>query len=832
MAINFQKSVQKAKISSDQILFNPEDAVDGIILVHQGEIAIQIQKKNEQTGVSDFVTIWSLQDGMICGDMIVATSGRSLFRAISQRETIVSVYPLPARSFSSAIGTKLNLGIMMARSLIRQLLLASKQEKEAASFFAEIQKFFDNSGLVLFKFDGMRFQANASGSTKPVYQELSNIVNGNVSLLFDKGSGLPESIDTSFFDNDFSKVFYKSYKIKPATNDDQIHFYKRFFSMPSAYQQQFFEGQANLIRFVIQDMANLLQQKIESIQTLLLQCDQVLDQISGQDKSIFLEFIPVMEKNQLEKDPLRKQEVAAVVQHFLNKITDFSIQYRQIWNISFRGVDSRVKTYLDQFSFQESIKEQAAPSQSHPAVVSSSSQQIIDGELKDSMQQIIAFSGIDSDKALKFFQLWGQFKDVKNKLDSDSDMRKMRRTLSKVYWEIYKKSFLKFVKTQLCPKPVDMMFQFGFLDEKVLSPDQVMTLYRYQDNSPGQYPVYSPKEWLQRIYTEQDNPSITELGQFYKEILRQELRVTDTAALSKMDRLPNDKSDTRLEFEIDHMVSNGTVMVAGSIGSAFPILISDLLPSDMRDLFSTRKAIEDAVNEWREIDFSLFYREVLYKEHDTAKIINEFVRMEVLPIFILLPSVGMKSAMWQEMDGKDKNSPARFLIPNMATGHIREMLVDSFGVFRWEIVRNIAGAGWADASAAILTSDYFDYQEFFKKNSNLSQETKEKLKVEFKKYRDPRSRFVNDYKNWMFFEKEGVPKLNRVARDIFIRHVPFRKERRQSLATFPAFANPLTRYENVQMRKKKEMENRYHKYERSDKTLPPALQQNLDFFNI
>lgn len=829
MAVNFSKTIQKAKINSGYRLFDQGEAVDGIILIHEGEVILSMKPDSTNGGQPEVqMNLWSLQDNMICGDSIVSTSGIAPFSAISSKESIISIFPLPRKSFAQTIGTKQSLGIMMARSLVRQVLSAIKKENDANLFLSQVQRFNDALGMALFKMDGLRFQEGNLSNKPSWFININDLIN----QFFSAGAVLPETIDEKFFQEDYSSFLKKKYGVSQHEATEEALFYKRFFSMPSNYQQKFFEGQGVLLKYVIGELANLLEEKVNNIKKIAGLLKDELSVMQNSQQSWFLEYISLFEKNQIENDPVKKAEVHQSLRYVISTMLSLQKKFTAIWGVSFSNADGRIQNILDQLLQNEKMAMKQEEQGSSPAINADISiESLIEGELKDSIQQIITYSGLENEKALKFYQLWGSFKEAKNRMDSESDMRKMRRQISKIYWEIYRKSFLKFVKTNQVPKPVDLMFNYGFLDEKILSPEHISVIYRYQDNTPSKYPVFTIKEWLMRVYQEQDNPSITELGQSYREILRQELRGVENVNLHKTERFPNDKSDKRVEFEIEHMLSNGCINVAGSIGSAFPILIEDLVSGKVKDLFIQKKVIQDTVDEWLDVDWSLFYREVLYKENNSSRDINEFVRLEVLPIFILLPSVGQRATMWQEMDGKDKTSPSRFLIPTLAIGQLREMLVEAFGVFRWEIVRNIAGAGWADASANILTSDYFDYQEFYKKNSHLSAETKEKIKAEFRKFRDPRSRFVNDYKNWIMFEKEGIPKLNKVARDLFIRHVPFKKERRQQLMSFPAFNGPLTRYDNVNARKKRELENRYFKYTKSGISMPEKLQHNLELFD-
>lgn len=55
-----------------------------------------------------------------------------------------------------------------------------------------------------------------------------------------------------------------------------------------------------------------------------------------------------------------------------------------------------------------------------------------------------------------------------------------------------------------------------------------------------------------------------------------------------------------------------------------------------------------------------------------------------------------------------------------------------------------------------LTSEYFDYVQFYRKNSELSTDAKEKIKTALTKARNSfKEMFVNDYIIWVVYEGKG-----------------------------------------------------------------------------
>ena len=81
------------------------------------------------------------------------------------------------------------------------------------------------------------------------------------------------------------------------------------------------------------------------------------------------------------------------------------------------------------------------------------------------------------------------------------------------------------------------------------------------------------------------------------------------------------------------------------------------------------------------------------------------------------------------------------------------------------------------------------------------------------------------------YEKNGIPKLNSVVREIFYKNIRFKKDVREKLNTMPAFSEISTRFRNVHNRQVTQFERRFKKYRNESGELPDALQKYLDYLN-
>ena len=73
-----------------------------------------------------------------------------------------------------------------------------------------------------------------------------------------------------------------------------------------------------------------------------------------------------------------------------------------------------------------------------------------------------------------------------------------------------------------------------------------------------------------------------------------------------------------------------------------------------------------------------------------------------------------------------------------------------------------------------LTSEYSDFIQFYKKNRELSEDKKDKLKMQIQKCRNnTREVFVVDYENWIKHEAHGGIVLSKPVREIMATYCPF-----------------------------------------------------------
>jgi hypothetical protein len=439
---------------------------------------------------------------------------------------------------------------------------------------------------------------------------------------------------------------------------------------------------------------------------------------------------------------------------------------------------------------------------------------------------------IEKDFQNRMLKLLNDYKTINKSSGDETEARKLRRHIAQLYWQLYKQVFVRTKTESSVPKAVKLMLTFGFLDDQLVDPEQLVELndlarIRERDT---EFPILLEYEFLSKIYSGQEEPSITEMGLSYEAYLREQEKYQrknkDGSGAG-----PSEPEDINLQktlHEISQRLTTTAAVCSGSTVTAFPILTSDITKGSLKQMYVSKSKLNSIARKLVDTDFSLFYRETVLKLDSAREIIME----EILPYLVLVPIAGTKTLLWQELSGNNKRSMGRFMVPILFNGDLERALMHSFACFRWELTKNIKGAMWADPIEGGVTGEYFDYVNTFKKNSKLTPEMKEKIALRFKSLRTNRDRFADDYMLWVEYEKEGTMKLNGIVREMFFKHIPFRKEIRDRLETMPAYSRYATRFKNIHNREFAAYERKFKKYQDESGSYPKEIQTYFDFLKM
>jgi hypothetical protein len=453
-------------------------------------------------------------------------------------------------------------------------------------------------------------------------------------------------------------------------------------------------------------------------------------------------------------------------------------------------------------------------------------------EITDSMSTILAYSGVDGETASAFRAAVDKYAKMSDKNGSDDAARKLRLSITKLFYQIYEGAFLKSLKDNAIPKVVKMFFNFGYVDENLAGMENASYLYSIVDRIPTdpKRKVYTIYEWLKAIYNGEKVPSRNEFDADYIAYLHEQ-KMTGKITAEEEISMQNDR-EKQVLFELNNMFPTVNKITFGRIINFCPVFSEHNILKDLDvSLVSTDK-VEAAFNMIRSFDFSAYYREIIYTNPELG-IGKESISVEVLPDIILMPNVGIRGVAWQEIEGRKRTTPARMMVSIFQMEDLTNILVRLTGDFRWEMCKRVQGARWNDVSEASLTSEYFDYIQFYKKNRDLSADAKDKIKLSMQKAKNSfKEMFIRDYEAWVLYEGSGSPRLNKVSRTILFTYCPFAKEIRNRLKANPLYKEMMDRYDIKLSQKIHHYNNLFQKLKNTSTSVPEELQNQRAFLDM
>ncbi len=454
------------------------------------------------------------------------------------------------------------------------------------------------------------------------------------------------------------------------------------------------------------------------------------------------------------------------------------------------------------------------------------------GNIKDALQQIVEYAGLDEARTETFRKLISDFTAVSDKSSTEDNIRLMRRQISEIFFVIYEGAFFRSLVDKEIPTVMKMFFYFGFVDEKLAGESNTKVLESlaesYEPDPEGN--VLTAYEWLCLINQGKVEPSKNEFDMEYPKYLKQ--RYDDgEIRQEEMKRLSGDRN-AKVSFEIQNFLKLGSRMTYGRISSYVPVFTNESCPRPPASSITTYKAIHDTLNRIRGIDYSCFTRQIVYSNTDIG-VTREFIDTEILPYIILMPNGGTRSALWQEISGAYRNTPGRMMMPIFLDKEVSSHVLRLAGEFRWEMCRREQGVHWNDVTTPSLTSMFCDYLQFYRKNHELSPDLREKIKAQLQSARNSsKAVFVSDYMNYVVYESVGSLRLNKVSRDIIFRFCPFSKEIRDKLQlSSPAYQKLIERYDIKLAQRLRLMEIVYSKIEKAGAAVPAEIKQQREFLD-
>lgn len=451
--------------------------------------------------------------------------------------------------------------------------------------------------------------------------------------------------------------------------------------------------------------------------------------------------------------------------------------------------------------------------------------------LKNSVDIILQFANYNEEKAFQFKHALKDYINLEEKSSTSEEAVAIRDKLTTYFYELYTVVFLLSLKTNTIPPVVWMFLQFGYVDEKLAGIENAAYLYSLYGNYHGNASlgVYTFYEWLLAIYNGKKEPRRNEMDVDFKGYLK-ELESYGNITKTQKEQMSHDPIQ-KIMFELNNLFPVANRITYGRITTFCPVFSEHNVSKSLEECLVSAESVCKSLNFIRSIDYSAFYRPTLYTNPD-FKIHMEFIQKEILPDVILFPNVGIRGSVWQEIEGKNRSTPATFLLPIFTLENLQLIFTRLTGEFRWEMCKRVQGSKWNDVTDHSLTSDYFDYLQFYRKNNELSSDMKEKCHAQLKKCKNSfKEFFIFDYMLWILYESNGTPRLNRYVRTMLFTYCPFKAPIRQKLLTNPLYEQTMAKAAIKLEKEKRRFDGLIQKTRSRYGTCPPELEAQRSFLD-
>lgn len=454
------------------------------------------------------------------------------------------------------------------------------------------------------------------------------------------------------------------------------------------------------------------------------------------------------------------------------------------------------------------------------------------GPLSDSAKIILEYCDYPADQVEAFLDDLNEYKKMSDRSSTDDRAIMLRKKLTQAFYQMYTPAFQYSLKDPNPPLPVKLFLLFGYIDEGLAGIENAHDMMDlcdalYDFSNAHVYTFYS---WLRAVYSGKREPSRNEFDADYTQHLH-ELKVTGKISTEMEHKMLRDPAG-RVMYELQNMFPPVNKISSGRVSTFCPFFSEHNCLHKPSESIVTVEKLRSALTYITSIDFRAFYRDNLFSMPE-AGINHENLQLQVFPDLILMPNTGSRGALWQEIEGRKRSTPARMMLPILCQEDVTLILTRLTGEYRWEMCKRVQGSRWNDVSDPSLTSEYFDYIQFYRKNSELSPDAKEKIKTGLTRAKNSyKEMFVRDYIQWIYYEGSGSPRMNKVVRKIYFKYCPFSKSIRDKLASNPMYKEVLDYFNLHNGQAQHRLQLLIHRIESSGRKLPDEILREAEFLKM
>jgi len=604
-------------------------------------------------------------------------------------------------------------------------------------------------------------------------------------------------------------------EINKFSGDDPIeswvhNYYSEVGALGSTAHKMFFHGnpgiETGFLRRCIEDSSQVIQ-TCHKYHEYLAEISKLLLHESGYDLFSLISELH-LDSIRIDGADFAVETLMAPLTEALSEMTGVDTDYYQ----------SRLDVYWDSLeNRRESIDETSEAPREHA----------LNQNLLDSLQTILEYSGCDEELFNKFTRCVHEYTEFPDRNSTDDEIYDVRRDLTKSFYEVYKLVFINSLDDPSPPTVVNMFLNFGYVDPALAGYENADFLYSIADSYKGDPDrrIFTVREWLTAIYKGSREPSLSEFEMDYQAYVRDKKNTKQIDAEEEKRQLADQKAKLLYEMENAFPVVNRVTF--GNPSKFCPVFSEHNVQRSLEDTLVTAAKVIDILDEIRSIDFSAFYRETAFS---SKQVTNETINVEVLPNIVLMPNVGIRGSMWQEIEGRIRTTPARMFMPVFLENDLTTLVTRLTADFRWEMCKRIQGARWNDLTDPSLTSYYCDYLQFYMNNRSIAMQTMNEIRNELSSARNNyKTVFSNNYLSWIMNESKGQARLNSIVIGIFMTFMPFSASIRETLSKNMRYNDALQRYNAKRTKRAKRLMLLVKSLSQSPQGAPQEIKDELEF---
>ena len=484
---------------------------------------------------------------------------------------------------------------------------------------------------------------------------------------------------------------------------------------------------------------------------------------------------------------------------------------------------------LDAYWTNLEERREAADGQESVEISATAVEQGVNQNLLDSLKVILDYSGCEQEIAEEFAINVKQYTELSDRNSSEDDARDLRRDLTKQFYVIFREVFLKTLEDKSPPTIVKMFLNFGYVDADLAGYANANFLYSIADTYKGdpENNVFTISEWLTSIYEGKRDPSLSEFDMDFTTYCR-DLKNQKQIDAKEEARLLADRNE-HLKYEMENCFPVVNRVTFGNPSRFCPLFSGHNVLREPEKTIVTAATVKEIIDDIRELDFSAFYRETRFSDQKLG-VTDETINVEIIPNFILMPNIGIRGSMWQEIEGRLRTTPARIFLPIFLEGDLRTLVTRLVGEFRWEMCRRVQGSRWNDLTDPSLTSYFCDYLQFYMNNRSIAMQTMNEIRNELGAARNNyKTVFVNNYVMWIQNESKGMARLNSIALGILMTFCPFNAQVREQLSKNMRYNEALTRFGAKRQKRAQRLNLILKKLQSQGKGIPKELSDEFEY---